>query len=74
MGWNSANEIFDPVIGALRGADVPAATLKHVAVTLIKALQDGDWDTEDESLEEFKDDPVIVAAFAECGILPWLED
>ena len=35
-------------------------------------MQDGDWDTEDESLEQFKDDPAIVAAFADHDV--YLED
>jgi hypothetical protein len=49
---------------------VPEAR-KRVLVILIKALQDGDWDTEDESLDEFDGDPVVVAAFRECGIYQW---
>jgi hypothetical protein len=36
--------------------------------TLIAQLQEGDWDTEDESLDEFRDDPVIVAEFVKRGV------
>jgi hypothetical protein len=32
-------------------------------------LQACDWDTEDESLEEFRDDPVIVSLFAEHSVI-----
>jgi hypothetical protein len=41
---------------------------RRVLGNLIGALQAGDWDTEDESLAEFKDDPAIVAAFVAHGV------
>lgn len=63
MGWASAGEIFDPVARALVELNAPDQVKTQVLGDLIGALQDGDWDTEDESLEEFKDDPAIVEAF-----------
>lgn len=64
MGWNSANRIFDPVARALIEVGASDDVKRRVLGDLIGHLQDGDWDTEDESLEDFKNDPAIVAAFA----------
>jgi hypothetical protein len=72
MGWNSAGDIFDPVAKALVDLNAPDDLKKRVLSDLIGALQDGDWDTEDESLELFKNDPAIVAAFADHDV--YLED
>jgi cobalamin biosynthesis Mg chelatase CobN len=71
MGWASGGYIFDPVCEALQQAFLVPEARKKILVTLIKALQDGDWDTESESLEQFADDPVVVAAFQECGHFLW---
>lgn len=69
MGWASAGmTIFDPVMKALRDANVDREVKKIVAVRLIAALQNEDWDTEDESLEAFSDDPAIVEAFAQRAV------
>jgi hypothetical protein len=68
MGWSSANQIFNPVARALRDADTDDTTKRKVLGDLIGGLQEGDWDTEDESLEEFLDDPAIVQAFADHGV------
>ncbi len=68
MGWNSANQIFNPVAHSLREAGVSDQTKRKVLGDLISGLQDGDWDTEDESLEDFLDDPAIVLAFADRNV------
>lgn len=68
MGWNTANEIFDTVAQELIEAGATFEVKKRVASKLIRSLQGQDWDTEDESLEEFKDDRAIVEAFGENGI------
>ncbi|MFJ6073666.1 hypothetical protein ACIQFU_22965 [Streptomyces sp. NPDC093065] len=68
MGWNSANRIFNPVARALIETGADDATKRKVLGDLISELQDGDWDTEDESLEEFLDDPAIVAAFHDHNV------
>jgi hypothetical protein len=68
MGWSSANSIFDPVARALIDAGTDADTKRKVLGDLIAGLQDGDWDTEDESLEDFRHDPAIVQAFANNGV------
>jgi hypothetical protein len=68
VGWNSANRIFDPVARALIKAGADDDTKRTTLRDLIKELQEGDWDTEDESLEEYLHDPVIVGAFADCNV------
>lgn len=70
MGWNTANDIFDPVAEALLNSYL---TMSHsdtvnVFTIFIRALQDQDWDTEDESLERFMAWPAVVKAFAKCGV------
>jgi hypothetical protein len=68
MGWSSAHQIFDPVARALRDAGTSDQTKRKVLGDLIGQLQDNDWDTEDESLEDFLDDPAIVLAFADRNV------
>jgi hypothetical protein len=68
MGWSSANSIFDPVAQALIDAGATPEVKRKVLGDLINGLQEGDWDTEDESLERFRTDPAIVQAFADHGI------
>lgn len=74
MGWASAGNIFDPVAQALIDAKLPGEKVRIVLVKLIKQLEEGDWDTQDESLGIFLDNPVVVDAFRECGHLPPGED
>jgi hypothetical protein len=69
MGWGSAGAtIFDPTIEALVKSGTTDEVLFDTAVNLINNLQSEDWDTEGESLDHFKDNPVIVRAFASLGI------
>jgi hypothetical protein len=68
MGWASAGQIFDPVAQAFIDASIDNATKTRILGDLIKQLQDGDWDTEDESLERFTHDPAIVEAFRRNGV------
>lgn len=69
MGWASAGSIFDPVAKALIEAGASAELKRKTLGPLIDQLQANDWDTEYESLEEFRDDPVIVDLFRERDIL-----
>lgn len=71
MGWASAGYIFDPVARELQTAGVPDSVRYKVCKILIDTLQNGDWDTEEESLGEFQDDPVIVKAFLDNDIPLW---
>jgi hypothetical protein len=68
MGWASASEIFDPVAHALIECNAPDETKRRVLGMLIDKLRDNDWDTEDESLQEFRSDPLIVSLFYERGV------
>jgi len=69
MGWASAGStIFNPTIRALIDAKADDAVVFQVARDLIANLRENDWDTEDESLEEFRANPAVVRAFAEFGI------
>lgn len=72
MGWSSAGGIFDPICTAMvEGVESKAVTEEWATKTLtalIASLQDGDWDTEDESLTDFAEHPFIVAAFAAQGV------
>jgi len=68
MGWASAGGIFDTVADGLIEANAADDIKEKVLGTLCTALQDEDWDTEDESLERYADDPVIVRVFADRGV------
>jgi hypothetical protein len=68
MGWNSANPIFNAVADDLIATNASDETKRLVLGDLIAELQNGDWDTEDESLDRYSDDPAIVAAFREHGV------
>jgi hypothetical protein len=71
MGWASAGSIFDPVARTLIDRNIDDATKHAVLSSLIKALQDGDWDTEGESLDEFENDPAVVQAFRDNGVIAY---
>lgn len=68
MGWGSASYIADNVADALIETNATDDVTEKVMARLIKSLQDGDWDTEEESLENFSAYPAIVRAFAACGV------
>lgn len=68
MGWASAGDIFDPIARVLIELDAPEEMKRRVLGPLIDKLRNEDWDTEGESLEEFRDDPVIVAIFRERDV------
>jgi hypothetical protein len=61
--------VFDPVARAMKDAGAPAELKTRVLAALISALQYRDWDTEDESLGLFQDDPAIVEAFRRNGVI-----
>lgn len=72
MGWASGNEIFDPVcttlVELIDSEHISEQASEIILVKLIKVLQDQDWDTEDESLYDFRTFDFIVRAFATCNI------
>lgn len=63
MGWAGANPIFGSTAQKMIDLKVSPEIKTEVLAVLIRELQTGDWDTEDESLGEFKDDEAIVEAF-----------
>lgn len=69
MGWASAGIYFNAVAKALIDHDASDELKTEVCSTLIGVFRDGDWDTEDESLEQFADDPAIVEAFRRHDIV-----
>jgi hypothetical protein len=69
MGWASAGAIFDPVARAMVELGAPDEMKIRVLGDLIGALQDGDWDTECVSLDEFQGDPAIVEAFRQHDVI-----
>lgn len=56
MGWASAVEIFDVVAGALLD-DKDEVNKKAVLKILAQLLEDGDWDTQQDS--QYYDHPVV---------------
>lgn len=68
MGWGSAGDIFDPVAEVVTGSQCLSSTKTAILTALIKRLQAGDWDTEDESLERWRMNASVVAAFAACDV------
>lgn len=64
MGYGSAGvEIFDPVARALIHAGAPDDVITETCTRLIKTLTDQDWDTLEDSIQEFADQPAVLAAF-----------
>jgi len=67
MGWNTGNDVFDPVckflIAGVQQRSIKEWQAEEILVVLIEALQESDWDTENESLDEFKEYPYVVNAF-----------
>lgn len=66
MGWSSGNEIFDPIAAGTTTIDHP--TRLKLLTNLIDLLQEQDWDTEDESLDQFRHDLTVAAAFYLNGV------
>ena len=74
MGWGSAGSKFiDPVCRALIEAGASDELKERTLTPMIANLQQEDWDTELDSLQDFLDDPAIVKAFANNGIT-WDEE
>lgn len=74
MGWASAGQIFDPiaklVIETVESDYMHRAVGVKLLETLARQLSEGDWDTWHESLDEFKDHPLVVEAFRAAGLEP----
>lgn len=68
MGWSSANAYFDVVVQELEIANVPEEAQFSILKSLAAELRAGDWDTLDESLEAFPDNPAVRRVMAEYDI------
>lgn len=73
MGWSGGGDIFDRVARALVGAGASDRIVTTVCEVLIDTLRDGDWDTLDESIDEFRSNRAVVAAFR-LAAPDWLKE
>lgn len=68
MGWGSGAYVFNGIADALIEAGA-SEEIKHKALSkVIGQLRQEDWDTEYDSLQDYLNDPGIVAAFADHDI------
>ena len=67
MGWASASGIFDNVANAIIEAGVEAEKGTAILADLISNLSYDDWDTQDESIEGFRNNPMVMEAFQIAG-------
>lgn len=68
MGWSVGNAIFDTVAHDVLTVAMAPSTRVRILSGLIAALQDQDWDTEDEALARWSIYPEAVDAFRLQGI------
>ena len=73
MGWATANHIFDRTAEELIKNHVEPEKVTNVLAVLIEELCDGDWDTLNESIDQFTDTPSVMAAFYRAAP-DWLGD
>lgn len=64
MGWGSAYRVFNNVADGLIKAEASDEVKEKTLTKLIADLQAEDWDTELDSLQDYRNDPAIVRAFA----------
>lgn len=70
MGWGSGSLIMNKVIDAVKPHVTDFHARKEIYTPIIEALEDGDWDTQDESLGK---DAAFDAALK--GLHPgWYDD
>ena len=73
MGWAAGGEIFDHVAHRMLEIKAPEDVVIETLAALADALTDRDWDTLDESVTAFLDQPVVVAGLRK-GAPHWFED
>lgn len=61
MGWCSATEIFDSVAGFVLKADAPKELKFEVLKKLADALEDQDWDCQEDSA--YYNYPLVESVF-----------
>lgn len=52
MGWGSASSIMSQIIEAVKPHVADKEARKAIYIPVIGALEDGDWDTQDECMGE----------------------
>lgn len=70
MGWCSGTQIFDDVASVLLGKK-KTKTPKEVLKLLAKAMEDMDWDCQQDS--DYWDHPIVKEVFKELHP-DWFED
>ena len=50
MGWSDGSEVMNRVIDAVKPHVANDEVRKSIYTPIIEALEDGDWDTQDESM------------------------
>jgi hypothetical protein len=63
MGWCSGTEIFDPVAKYIINSEMPAQSKRDLLKVLINALEDHDWDCQQDS--GYYNFPIVERAFLE---------
>lgn len=78
MGWASAGEIFDAIASVVlrkyRSGNIDFHQSVEILAALAGPLKDGGWDTEDESVQEFNNHPLIVESLKSIGWKPYSEE
>lgn len=68
MGWTGGNHVFEGVADQVLDSSATLPEKVEILACLIGALQLCDWDTECESLGDYRDEPLVVAAFRQCNV------
>lgn len=71
MGWCSGTDVFDPVVATVLETDIPEGAKREIIKSLIDALEDGDWDCQDDSF--YMDNPIVRSVMRELHP-SWFED
>jgi len=74
MGWASASGIFNDVASAIIEAGVEAEKGTAVLADLIRTLSYDDWDTQDESIEGFRNNLMVMEAFRQAGFESYVDE
>jgi len=70
MGWSSGGDIFAPVARKMFSVHVSPWRMVGVLLELHDQLHNQDWDTCDDMLQEFPDDPIIRSVLFMGGCIP----
>lgn len=74
MGWSSGGEVFDPVARLLVQRCTDDDLTEQVCYLLASTLADRDWDTLDESVEEFAGFPEVQHALRKAAGSVYLDN